>query len=715
MVQRYTLLLLASITSAVALLAAPLTSRAATLPSHAFAGPDGGTVTLRGSVSPLTGKAHRLGGLAASRQLGVTVTLALRDTTGLDSFLSALYDPSSPEYRHFLTPQQFARQFGPTAASQQEVTSWLRTQGLKITGTSPNGVQIFARGSVPALQHAFHTSLYSYQSGGQSFVANSTALAIPAGVSQEVVAVTGLSTASHQQPSYTAHAGTSAPTGGFSPAEIHTLYNTASLLSQGFTGAGQTIAIAGFADYGSTTISTFDQQYGLSNTPTRIAVSDSRNSGAPSGYRNGQPESDMDVEISQGAAPGASILMYEAPNSDQGSINLFNKIVSDNRASIITTSWGDMEANYTPSVLSAMHQAFQEAAAQGQTVFAASGDDGAYDGTAGTGAEVLAVDYPASDPYVTGVGGTTLQSNNGQYGSESAWSDTTDPKNPGASGGGLSDIFARPSWQTGPGVDNKYSNGKRQVPDVAADADVYTGYSIYTVSRSGSDVWTQIGGTSGSAPVWAGFAAQLNNAMGKRLGFLNPALYRLGAEESSLSPTPFHDITSGNNLYYQATAGWDYTTGWGSFDGVAFLSALRNLPADVWAPIPTPVPTTAPTATATPAPSVSITKILLLHKVNGKLVTTTSLKTGETGKIIILYTSKNAAQTGPSGTVVLRQKGQAFKTLTLTRTVYKGKPALTATVKVTSKSRVGTLLAQVTVSLGSLSTSLNQTFKLLAG
>lgn len=712
MVRRYASLSLIIITAASAFLATPISSRGATLPSHAFSQPDGGTTTLRGSVSPLTHHARIVGKPNASQQLGVTVTLALRNAPALDSFLRSLYDPSSPLYHHFLTPDQFAQQFGPAASARHRVTTWLRSQGLRITGASPNGIQIFARGTVPAMQHTFRTSLYSYQRSGQTFVANSTSLAIPANLSQTVVAVTGLSTASHQQPAFTAHAGSSGPGSGYSPSDIHSLYDTASLLSSGITGAGGTIAVAGFADYGTANVSTFDHAYSLTNEPTRIAVSDGHDTGALSGYKNGQPESDMDIELSQGAAPGASILMYEAPNTDQGSINLFNKIVSDNRASIITTSWGDMEANYTPSVLSALHQAFQEAAAQGQTVFAASGDAGAYDGTAGTGAQVLAVDYPASDPYVTGVGGTTLQSNNGQYGGETAWSDLTDPKNPGASGGGLSDVYARPDWQTGPGVDNQYSDGRRQVPDVAANADLYTGYAVNTVSHSGTDVWAQIGGTSGAAPIWAGFAAQLNQAMGKRLGFLNPALYRLGAEASSLNPSPFHDVTSGDNLYYKATPGWDYTTGWGSFDGATFLSALRVLPAPTATPIPTA--TTVPTATPIPTPSVSITRVLLLHTVKGKLVATTSLKTGESGKIVILYTSKNAAQLSASGQVMLRQNGKSFKTITLTRTLYNGKPALTATVKLTSKSRIGTLLAHVTVSLGSLTASLNQAFKLLA-
>jgi kumamolisin len=698
--------LLVFITSVVAFVVTPLSTQAAALPSRMFSGPNGGSVTLRGSVSPLTRSAHRLGKPASSRALGVTVTLALRDGTALDSFLSALYDPSSPQYHHFLTPRQFAQQFGPTASSQQEVKSWLQSQGLRVTGASPNRLQIFARGTIPVMQQAFHTSLYSYQGSGQTFIANSTAIAVPADVAQSVVAVTGLSTAAHQEPIPTPHAGSS-PNGGFSPSELRTIYDTAPLLSQGYTGAGQTIAIAGYADYGTSNVATFDQTYGLTNTPTRINVSDGRSTGAQSGYKAGQNESDLDVEITQGAAPGATILMYEAPNSDQGNINLFNKIVADNRASIITTSWGDMESDYTPSVLTANHQAFEEAAAQGQTVFSASGDQGAYDGTAGSRHPVLEVDYPSSDPYVTAVGGTTLNTSNGQYSSETAWTDLTDPKNPGASGGGLSNIFARPSWQTGPGVDNQYSDGKRQVPDVAADADVYTGYSVNTIRQNGTSTWTQMGGTSCAAPFWAGFAALLNNAMGKRLGYLNPALYQLGTQNATLNPAPFHDITSGNNLYYNATTGWDYATGWGSFDGVAFLSAIRTLPASAFQ-VPTVTPTAAPT------PSVSISKILLLHKVNGKLVKTTSLKTRETGTIVILYSSKNASQSSISGTVVLRQKGKVVKTITLTRTIYQGKPALTATVKLTSKSHVGTLTAHATLTLGSLSSSLNQVFKILA-
>lgn len=720
MLQRHGSVLLIFITSVLAFVVTPMTSQGATLPSHMISGPEGGRVILHGSVSPLTRSARRLGKAASSRSLGVTVTLALRDQAALDGFISSVYDPTSPVYHHFLRPEEFAAQFGPTVAQQQQVKSWLKSQGIRVTGSSPNGVQIYARGEVPAMQHAFHTSLYSYQTGGQTFVANSTAVTVPAGLSQTVVAVTGLSTASHQQPIPTAHltshATASAPSKGYSPSDLYSLYNTASLLSQGYTGTGQTIAIAGFADYSSAAVLTYDQTYGLSNPVSRISVGDGRTTGAQSGYKAGQPESDMDIELAQGAAPGASILMYEAPNSDQGDINLFNKIVSDDRASIITTSWGDVESNYTATVLTAMHQAFMEAAAQGQTVFAASGDQGAYDGTAGSRHEILAVDYPASDPYVTSVGGTTLKSNNGQYDGETAWSDLTDPSNPGASGGGLSSIFSRPDWQSGPGVDNQYSNGKRQIPDVAANADVSTGYAVYTVSRNGANAWNEFGGTSGAAPIWAGFAAQLNNALGKRIGFLNPALYALGAGQSTLTPAPFHDITSGNNLYYNATSGWDYATGWGSFDGTAFLAAYKTLPASVttYVPPPTSVPTGTPKPTATPAPSVSINKILLLHTVNGKSVKTTSLKTGEAGKIVILYSSKNASQSGLSGTVTLKQNGKVIKTITLARTTYQGKRALTAKVKLTSKSHVGTLTAHATLALGSLTASLNQAFKLLA-
>src|SRR5258708_19607091 len=216
------------------------------------------------------------------------------------------------------------------------------------------------------------------------------------------------------------------------------------------------------------------------------------------------------------------------------------------------------------------------------------------------------VDSRAGDPYITGVGGTNLQMSNGAYGSESVWSNPTDtqrsPMGAGG-GGGISNTFSQPSWQTGPGVKNQYSNGNRQVPDGSADADPASRYSVYcTVSAAGcpSSGWIVVGGTSAAAPFWAGSSATINEYLQKqgksRMGFANPVLYGLANAQQQFAP--FHDVTSGTNLFYPATANYDEASGWGSPD---VYNIARDL-AGGGGPTPSPTvsPTNTPTSTATP-------------------------------------------------------------------------------------------------------------------
>ena len=681
----------------------------------AFAG-DGRRVSLSGSVEPTVRLSRRLKRLSAGRQLDITISLRVRDQSALSRLLSALYDPSSPSYWHFLTPRQFAQQFAPTAASRSQVVDWLKTQGLQVLGTSTNGLQIRARGSVSKLQAAFGTSLYEYKQDSHSFFANTSAISLPGTVASQVVAVSGLASSVQQHPAAVARAQARQTLPGYSPSDLASIYDLAPLTSQGITGSGQTIAIATFGDYAASDVATYDQQYGLSGSMTRISV----DGGALLGAKNGQDETEADIEIAQSTAQGANILVYEAPNSNtsnQSAIDLYSRIVGDDQASIVTTSWGAAEEQMSSADIAALDQAFQEGAAQGQAFFAASGDNGAYDNAGngpGTDTE-LAVDFPASDPWVTGVGGTTLQANGSQYVAESAWSNSSDSRHPAGSGGGLSSVFVRPSYQTGPGVSNQYSNGKRQVPDVAADGDPNTGYAIYTVNSNDNPGWGVVGGTSPATPFWAGFAAIANQAVGGRIGFLNPTLYELGQKASSFSSSPFHDVTQGSNLYYPATAGWDFATGWGSFDGAAFVADLKTLPAAT--PTATPRPTATPKPTATPtrvasSPTISIKQVILLHRVKGKLQATSSLKVGETGTIVILYQTKHAGSLKALGSVLVRENGQIVKATALKATTYQGKPALTATIRFTSKKRVGTLVFHVTVKLGSVAAALDRSFRL---
>ncbi|HZU11530.1 MAG TPA: S53 family peptidase [Chloroflexota bacterium] len=676
-----------------ALLAAsllPVTALAGSRPSPtSVAG-----IPLAGTRVPDLGRARRLGRLSPTRQMTVTVTLRVRNLTALQTFLAAVYDPGSSLYHHFLTPVQFAARYAPSPAARREVASWLQSQGLRVVGVSANGMQIRARGTVTRIQRSFGTQLFTYRLGARTFFANAGAAAVPAGIASSIVSISGLTNSAPEEP---APGLLQASLQSYSPADLAAIYDVAPLRAAGDTGAGQTIGIATFAGYSPGDVSTFDKRYGLSNAISRVSVDGTARTGAA----NGQNETEADIETTEGMAPGAKVIVYEAPNeqSNQSAIDLYNRIVTDDKAQIVTTSWGSPEDQIPDSDLYAFHQILQEAAAQGQAWFAASGDSGAYDDSSvDSNNTALSVDYPASDPYVTGVGGTSLDANGTAYQSESAWSISSSNQGPAGSGGGLSGAFARPSWQTGPGVDNQYTNGRRQMPDVSADADPNTGLLLYTVlSRHGTG-WTVGGGTSISAPLWAGFAAIVNQAVGHRLGFLNPTVYLLGQHASSLSPSPFHDVTTGDNLYYPATAGWDFATGWGSMDGVGFVNGVRALGGS------TSTPTPAPT------PSVTIRKVLLLHKVNGKLAATSSLKLGETGQLIVRYLAGGSNRV--TGKVSLRENGQVIKTVTLTHGTYQGNPVMEANLRFTSKNRVGTLTSHVTLSLVSVTAMANKVLKI---
>ena len=349
------------------------------------------------------------------------------------------------------------------------------------------------------------------------------------------------------------------------------------LRSRGLNGAGQTVAVVSYADFAPGDVATFDQKFAITGTVSRVAVSDGESIGASLG--DGQDEAETDIEVLQGGAPGVGIVMYEAPNDEQGTIAMYQKILGDDSAQVITTSWGAWEGAFTHAEISTLDQLLAEAAAQGQTVLAASGDSGAFDAAIYGDPRTekrLEVDFPASDPWVTGVGGTSLRTSGGHYLKETGWSEPATRVPPTGSGGGLSTVFKRPSYQVGKGTHNKHSTGMRQVPDVAAEAELNTGYAVYTVDpMSGDSKWGQFGGTSAAAPFWAGFAATLDQASGRRLGALNPLLYTLGKHAATYSRPPFHDVISGTNLYFHATPGWDYVTGWGSFDGAALLADVR--------------------------------------------------------------------------------------------------------------------------------------------
>jgi kumamolisin len=539
-----------SIWPVIGLLAAPLPVLAL-VAAPAMAASKPAVQALRGDVVQAVGHSTRVGAVPANRSIAVTVSLTGQDSAGLATFLKQVADPASAQYKHYLTVKQFASRFGASKADVAEVTAYLKGHGLKVGQVTANQLTLQATGTAAQVQKAFGTSLSSYHeaAGNRDFFANNAAPVLPSAIAAAVTDVSGLSNYSRYDhfstPSTTPHA--SKAVTGLSPAKARTGYNVASAISAGYTGKGSTVALLEFSGFKQSNITTYDNNFSLT-PPTPAVVK----AGGGTTDLSGEDEVELDIEVVQALAPGATVKVYEAPNSDAGEIALYAAVVSNDVADV-STSWGEAEADETASNRTALNTDFQEASAQGQSVYAASGDDGSDDaGNGGT-----SVDFPASDPFVTGTGGTTLTLT-----SAGAWSKETDWN---GSGGGVSSYFATPSFQSGVN-----SGSKRSVPDVAADANPSSGWAIYT---EGS--WQEYGGTSAAAPNWAAFTAIYNNEAKSKgespFGYANATIYNL-AQSSSYS-SAFHDAKTGSNGAYSAGTGYDKVTGWGSYNGAGFLSA----------------------------------------------------------------------------------------------------------------------------------------------
>ncbi|MGW3227444.1 protease pro-enzyme activation domain-containing protein [Kitasatospora sp. NPDC001095] len=519
-------------------------------------------VALPNTVNPAVAHSEKKGDVPAAQQIAVSVSLKLRDADGLDRFLTAVATPGTPEYGHYLTPEQFTARFGPTQAAVDQVRTYLAQQGLTVTDVSANRQVVNAHGTAAQVSQAFgtHESSYLDPQLQRAFFANDAAASIPSDLAAVVQGVSGLDNHAVRKnrlatPKAVTPNTASATPSGMAPAQYTGAYN---LNKTGADGTGTTVALWEFDGYQSSNLTTYDSQYGLSGPAVSTVSVDGANYDSAPGQ--GQGEVELDSEIVRGAAPKATQLVYEAPNSDQGEIDMANKIVTDNRVSVISISWGSCEPDTTASSMTAVDNAFKQAAAQGISIFSASGDDGSRDCTRSTsGSSVKAVDFPASSPHQTGVGGTNLKVSSGNaYSSESAWS---------TAGGGVSTVFAKPSWQTGTGV----SGTMRTVPDVSSNADPASGFAIYTAGA-----WQVYGGTSAAAPLWSGYAAQFNQkakAVGQPvLGEASPRLYSV-ANSSGYGST-FHDVTTGANQDFSAKAGYDQVTGWGSPVADALTTAL---------------------------------------------------------------------------------------------------------------------------------------------
>ncbi len=557
-----------------------------------------------GSAPVVPQTAHALGALPSSQQLTFDVVLKSRNQAGLDSFVQAVSTPGSPQYRHFLTSAQFQNTFGPTPQAVASVTAQLRSLGLHIDQTL--GSVMTVSGSTAAVGSALHTSFEQYRlTSGRVVHANMSAPQLPVTVAPLVQSVIGLNNLVLPQhapvvprpapgslnPNYTGgecfgqDTGASAPYHYYTPQQLASRYGLSPYYSSNDLGSGVTVALFELEPFSSSDISTYKSCFGASNTVTTVRV----NGGAGSGPGpNG--EAALDIEDVVSLAPKAAIKVYEGPiwttATDADIVDVYNKIATDNIAQVVSTSWGECEPATSAYLYHAERAVFQKMAALGQTVLAASGDSGsaACDraDTSPQNDSELATDDPASQPEVTGVGGTRLSTASGP---ESVWNDGTsvDTKYGGydvsAGGGGISALWPMPAWQTNGGVISDSSGSPcgapggsycREVPDVSASADPYYGYLIYWNSST-----YFIGGTSAAAPTWASLIALIDSTCsGHRLGFINPALYQLSSAD-------FYDVTTGNNDgdganggLYAAHSGYDLATGLGTPRGAALGADL---------------------------------------------------------------------------------------------------------------------------------------------
>jgi subtilase family serine protease len=571
---------------------------------------------LSGQEVPLIQQAHLVQNTNPTQQLNLSIGMQVRNPSDLDNLLSEIYDPNSPQYHQYLTPDQFDQLFAPTTDQVQQVISYLQSQGMTITSVAPNNLLIDATATVSQVQQAFSVQINTYQAGNHTFYANTASPSVPTSISQLITSIGGLDNSVQYHPLYQRvikhmqkHGAALATPSGFGPKDLSGAYNATPLQNAGILGDNQNVALFELDGYQPSDVAQYFQNYGLTPTYSNVLV-DGFN-GTPG---QGAIEVELDMEVVGALAPHAHQIVYEGPNTTQGLNDTYNQIVNDkvNAPHIVSTSWGLCEKYSGAAELQTLDNIFKQGALQGITFFAAAGDSGAYDCGDGT----LGVDSPAGDPNVTGVGGTNLQINAGAYGSESVWSNPSDTQrspNGAGGGGGISTQFKLAAWQTGTGVQNQYSDGYREVPDVSANADPATGYATYcTVSNAGcpSTGWITVGGTSAAAPLWAGSMALIDQylqSQGKAIvGSANPVLYSL-FNTPQQSPA-FHDVTSGTNLYYNATSGYDMASGIGSPDvnNIAHdlaSSGSGNTPPPTPTSVPSPTPTSAPSPTPTTPPT----------------------------------------------------------------------------------------------------------------
>jgi len=601
-------------------------------------------------------------GVTSQSAVTVTVALALRNADQLQAQLQAIYTPGSPQYHRYLTPEQFASAYGPAPAAVARITRHYEAAGLSVARASTTLLRV--SGSAAAVQAAFGVELHDYlvpatrEAPAYQYHAALGALEVPADIAADVQGVFGLDSRPHYRPHLRHPHGalgtvparssgapsTTDPPGFWTVVDFGQYYDVDPLYAQGITGSRQTLGILTLASFTQSDAYGYWSSLGLKVSPRRITEVQIDGGSGPPSDDSGSDETTLDVEQSGGIAPGAKILVYEAPNTTQGFIDLFATAIDANRADTLSVSWGEWEyldvipplvtdpvTRRTTTTLRALNDLLTQAALQGQTVFDASGDAGAYDADdffpVPSFTNVLSVDDPGAQQFMVVAGGTTLPgtqtytdaSGNVIFSvnirSEQAWGwdyleglckaiGVPDPVDCGifdaGGGGGVSSYVPLPFYQYGvPGIaatqpgqaliDKTQKPPQlivrlpagflgRNLPDISVNADPQTGYIVpYTSDKNGFEV-EQLGGTSFSAPQLNGVTALYSQALGQRLGLLNVPLYDLVRSNAAYggSHAPLRDIVRGDNWFYTGRRGYDQATGVGVPDVANLLRALQE-------------------------------------------------------------------------------------------------------------------------------------------
>jgi len=580
----------------------------------------------------LNGQAPSVGRLPATQSMRLVLVLPLRNQDELDSFLKELYDPSSPSYRQFLTVEEFTAKFGPTQEDYNAVINFAAAHGLKVVGTSRNRVNLDVKGSVASIEEAFHLTMGIYQHPREDRTFFAPDREPTPDLAVRLWHISGLDNYSiprpavmHRDMSVRPNATTgSGPSASFLGSDMRAGYYGGTL-----TGTGQTLGLLEYVGTDLADLTTYFKNANETNNVT-ITLKSTDGTSVTCLARQGCDDTEQTIDMTQaiGMAPGLSSLVMYVGSSDSA---IFNSMATASPLNAqLSSSW-----TWSPADPGTDNPYFTEFAAQGQNLFQAAGDSGAWTAS-GSGAEI----FPADDVYITSVGGTDLDTSSagGPWSSETAWSD---------GGGGISpDKYAIPSWQTSAASGcSSCSRTLRNGPDVSANAN----FTFYVCADQTTCTANEYGGTSFAAPMWAGYLALVNEQAllngNHAVGFINPSLYSIGAGSSY--DADFHDITSGNNGF-SATTGYDLATGWGSPNGSGLITALAG-------------GTTSPSFTISASPA----SVSVVQGNNGTSTITTAISGGFDAAIALSATGQPAGVTVTFNPTSIAVPGSGSSTVTL--------------------------------------------------